>query len=109
MGVTLADEHVRAVLNKLDTVKVELLRLRAMLLPEGALTEREKRDITAARREYAEGKSLTLKDILKELGDEDDEQKDSAARTRFELASPARKGSVGRISFGRPANTHGWL
>ena len=69
MGVTPADEHVRAVLNKLDTVKLELLRLRAMLLPEGTLTEREKREIAAARREYAEGKSLTLKDILKKLGE----------------------------------------
>lgn len=69
MGVTLADEHVKTVLSKLDAVKLELLRLRALLLPEGELTERERREIEAARREYAKGRSVSLKDLLKELGE----------------------------------------
>lgn len=69
MDITLAEEHVHTVLNKLDAIRLELLRLGAVLVPKGGMTEVEKREIRAARREYARGKSVTLGDLLKELGE----------------------------------------
>jgi hypothetical protein len=41
---------LKQVLEKLDTVKLELLRLRAMLLPEEEATEEEKKGIKEAKK-----------------------------------------------------------
>jgi hypothetical protein len=43
------------VLEKLGNVKLEFLRLRAMLLPEEEASEEEKLGIEAARKEIAQG------------------------------------------------------
>lgn len=56
-------------MEKLDSVKLEILRLRAQLLPESQATEQEKREILAGRREYTSGKYSTLRDFLKEIGE----------------------------------------
>ena len=54
-------------LDKLDEVKLELLRLRAMLLPEEEATEEEKKEIENARKEIAKGSKISLEEIVKEL------------------------------------------
>ena len=54
-------------LDKLDNVKLELLRLRAMLLPEEEASEEEKKEIEAARKEIAKGSKVDLDDFVKEL------------------------------------------
>jgi hypothetical protein len=51
--VTVNKNELKLVLDKLDTVKLELLRLRAMLLPEEEASAEEKREIEAARKEIA--------------------------------------------------------
>jgi hypothetical protein len=51
--VTVNKNELKLVLDKLDNVKLELLRLRAMLLPEEEASEEEKREIEAARKETA--------------------------------------------------------
>ena len=66
--VTVTESQLRLVLDKLDTVRLEILRLRAMLLPEEELGEREKKELEGARKEIAEGSSVSLEDLIKELG-----------------------------------------
>lgn len=67
MTVSVSKDELKLVLEKLDTVKLELLRLRAMLLPEEAASEEEKREIEAARKEIAKGSKVKLDELVKEL------------------------------------------
>jgi hypothetical protein len=66
--VTVNKNELKLVLEKLDTVKLELLRLRAMLLPEEEATEEEKKEIKEAKREIARGSKTNLEDLIKEIG-----------------------------------------
>ena len=50
-----------------DSIKLEVLRLRAMLLPEVEASEEEKREIEAARKEIAKGSKVKIDDLVKEL------------------------------------------
>jgi len=68
LDITVSGEKLKIVLDRLDAVRLEILRLRAMLLPEEEPTEEEKREIEEARKEMAEGHYVTLKDVAKELG-----------------------------------------
>jgi len=68
MTVIVNKNELKLVLEKLDTVKLELLRLRAMLLPEGEATEEEKKEIEEAKREIAKGSKTNLEDLIKEIG-----------------------------------------
>lgn len=68
MDVTVTESQLRLVLDKLDTVRLELLRLRAMLLPEEDLSDKEKKELEEARKEIAEGSGVNLEDLIKELG-----------------------------------------
>ncbi|MCW4007523.1 MAG: hypothetical protein NWF09_02355 [Candidatus Bathyarchaeota archaeon] len=65
--MSVSKDELKLVLEKLDTVKLELLRLRAMLLPEEAASEEEKREIEAARKEIAKGSKVKLDELVKEL------------------------------------------
>jgi len=55
------------VIDRLDEIKLELLRLRAMLLPEEALSPGELKALDEARAEVEQGKCRPLEDVLKEL------------------------------------------
>ena len=68
MTVTVNNDDLKIVLDKLDTVKLELLRLRAMLLPEEEATEREKKEIKKAKQEIAKGSKVDLQEFIKDLG-----------------------------------------
>lgn len=68
MTLTVNNDDLKMVLDRLDTVKLELLRLRAMLLPEEEATEQEKKEIKKAKREIAKGLKMSLQDFIKELG-----------------------------------------
>jgi len=65
--VTVNKNELKIVLDKLDSVKLELLRLRALLLPEEAASEEEKKEIENARKEIAKGSKMSLEDLVKEL------------------------------------------
>ena len=67
MTVTVNNAQVKLVLEKLDSVQLELLRLRAMLLPEEEVSEEEKKKLEAARKEIATGQKISLDDLLKEM------------------------------------------
>jgi hypothetical protein len=66
--ITVDNNNLKIVLDKLDTVKLELLRLRAVLLPEEEATEQEKKEIKKAKREIAKGSKVELQEFIKELG-----------------------------------------
>ena len=68
VDVTVTESQLRLVLDKLDTVRLELLRLRAMLLPEEELSEKEKKELEEARKEIAGGSDVNLDDLIEELG-----------------------------------------
>lgn len=65
--MTVNNAEVKLVLEKLDSVQLELLRLRAMLLPEEEVLEEEKKKLCAARKEIADGQKISLDALLKEL------------------------------------------
>ena len=65
--MTVNNAEVKLVLEKLDSVQLELLRLRAMLLPEEEESEEEKRKLDVARKEIAKGQKISLDALLKEL------------------------------------------
>ena len=67
MTLTVNKEELQLVLDKLDTVKLELLKLRALLLPEEEVTKEEKKEIEEARKEMAKGSRVELEDLVKEL------------------------------------------
>ncbi len=66
MAVTKTE--LRRVISKLDDVKIELIRLRAALLPEERVTVRERKLIEQCRREIENGRYVTLSQLRKELG-----------------------------------------
>lgn len=69
MTVTVNKNELKLVLDKLDTVKLELLRLRAMLLPEEEASAEEKREIEVARKEIAKLRSLQEPNEIREFID----------------------------------------
>lgn len=66
MAVTKTE--LRKVITKLDDVKIELLRLRAALLPEERVTAGERKLIEHGRRKIEKGRYVTLGQLRKELG-----------------------------------------
>jgi len=54
--------------DKLDQVRLEILRLRAALTPEEEPIPEERKTIEEARKEISEGASTTLTELLRELG-----------------------------------------
>jgi len=66
MAVTKTE--LRKVMTKLDDVKIELLRLRAELLPDERFTPTERKKITKGRRQIERGQFVTLSQLQKEFG-----------------------------------------
>ncbi len=65
LALTKAELH--KVITKLDDVKIELLRLRAALLPEERVTAKERKLIGEGRQEIEKGRYVTLGQLRKEL------------------------------------------
>ena len=65
MDVTVTERQLKLVLHKLDAVRLELLRLRAIILPEEELSEKEKKELEEARKEIAEGSSINLEELIR--------------------------------------------
>ena len=67
MSVTVSKNELKQVLNKLDSLRLELLRLRATLLPEEEISEKEKKELEKARKQIAKGSGVNLDKLIKEL------------------------------------------
>lgn len=65
--IVTTEQEMKAVLNKLDSVKLELLRLRAMLLPEEKLTTKERKELKQALKEIKQGKAVSLEKLLEKF------------------------------------------
>ena len=50
MDVTVTESQLNLVLNRLDLIRLEILRLRAMLLPEEELTGEEAKELEETRK-----------------------------------------------------------
>ena len=66
--MTVTKTELRKMITKLDDVKIELLRLRATLLPEERPTARERKLIRQARVQIERGRHVTIGGLQKELG-----------------------------------------
>ena len=69
MVVTLPDHQVKHLVEKLEGLKLELLKLRSMLISEVNPTPEEVEEISKAREEIRKGESPSLKALLEELGE----------------------------------------
>jgi hypothetical protein len=67
MSVSLNEEQLKVVLDKLDLIRIELCKLRAMLLLEEEVSEKEKRELADAKREIAEGLSVSFEELIEEF------------------------------------------
>lgn len=67
--VTLKDDQVKNVVEKLEGLRLELLKLRSMLVSEENLTPEELDEIRKARDEIQKGESVSLKALLEEFGE----------------------------------------
>jgi hypothetical protein len=65
--VTVNKSELKIVLDKLDSVALEILKLRAMLLPEEVASKEEEKELENARKEMAKGSKIALEDLVKEL------------------------------------------
>ncbi len=63
MSAAITEDQFKLLLEKLDSIKLELLRLKAALLPEEELSEEEKKELEEARKEIAEGSFFRLEDL----------------------------------------------
>lgn len=69
MVVALEKNQLRAVLARLDDVRMEILRLRAQLLAAEQPNAKERREINQARKEISRGRCVPLTKLLRELGE----------------------------------------
>ena len=67
MAIQVDEKELKLVLEKLDTVKLELLRLRAMLVPEEEANGEDKKEIAEAKKEIEQGSTVKLEEFIKEL------------------------------------------
>ncbi len=67
--VTLGEDQVKNLVEKLEGLRLELLKLRSMLVSEESPTPEEVEEIGKAREEIRKGESASLKALLEELGE----------------------------------------
>ncbi len=68
MGGDINKEELDVILEKLDTLKTELLRLRAMLTPEEEATSVDKKEIGDAEQEIKDRLAVSFENYLEDLG-----------------------------------------
>jgi len=67
VDVTITKNELKRMLDKLDSLRLELLRLRATLLPKEEISQKEKKELEKARKEIAKGSGINLDKLIKEL------------------------------------------
>lgn len=67
--MTLGEDQVKHVVEKLEGLRLELLKLRSMLLSEENATPEDLDEISRARKEIRKGESVGLKALLDEFGE----------------------------------------
>jgi wyosine [tRNA(Phe)-imidazoG37] synthetase (radical SAM superfamily) len=67
--VTLGEDQVKHVVEKLEGLRLELLKLRSMLVSEENSTPEELEEIRNAKDEIRRGEFVSLKTLLEESGE----------------------------------------
>lgn len=65
--MVITSEEAKLIMDKLDRIRLELLRLRASLLPEEELSKDDIRELEEAKNEISRGMYVKLEELLKEL------------------------------------------
>ncbi|HEV2118692.1 MAG TPA: hypothetical protein VGS11_01085 [Candidatus Bathyarchaeia archaeon] len=65
----MGDDQVKTVVEKLEGLRLELLKIRSMLLTDENPSPEEREEIVKAREEIRKGESLSLKALLQEFGE----------------------------------------
>ncbi len=60
--------EMEQVMNKLDSVEVQIMKLKAMLLQKAKPTKAEIKAMGAGKKEIARGEWISSKDLIKKLG-----------------------------------------
>jgi len=68
VSIMVSKTQLKQMLDKLDSLKLELLRLRATLLPQEELSKEETKKLEEARKQIKKDLTINLKDLIKELG-----------------------------------------
>jgi hypothetical protein len=66
--VNVGGQQLDQVIDRLDQVRLELFRLRALLVPVEELTPEEREELELSREEVRRGKCVDLDEILGESG-----------------------------------------
>jgi hypothetical protein len=64
--MVITSEEAKIIMDKLDSIRLELLRLRISLLPEEELSEEEIKELEEAKKEVSQGMYVKLEELLKE-------------------------------------------
>lgn len=59
---------MKEVIIKLDSVEIEILKLKALILPKVKATRKELKELKAAKTEISKGSWISGRDLIKKLG-----------------------------------------
>jgi hypothetical protein len=68
MAKALTKMEIRSVKRELDKMQLEILRLKAAILPVESLSKKERTEIEMARKEIAKGHWVSFANMTKEFG-----------------------------------------
>jgi hypothetical protein len=66
--MALTRTEMKQMISKIDDVELQLLKLKAMLVPKSKATKAEIKAIEQGKKEMAKGESISSREFLKKLG-----------------------------------------
>lgn len=60
--------QMQIIVRKLDRIEIEIMKLKAALLPKEKLSRKEKKELKAIRKDMDKGNWISARDLIKELG-----------------------------------------
>jgi ATP-dependent protease ClpP protease subunit len=60
--------QMQLIVRKLDKIEIEIMKLKAALLPKEKLSRKEKKELKAIQKDMDKGNWISARDLIKELG-----------------------------------------
>ena len=60
--------QMQMIVRKLNRIEIEIMKLKAALLPKEKLSRKEKKELKAIRKDMDKGNWISARDLIKELG-----------------------------------------
>jgi ATP-dependent protease ClpP protease subunit len=60
--------QMQMIVRKLDRIEIEIMKLKAALLPKEKLSIKEKKELKAIQKDMDKGNWISARDLIKELG-----------------------------------------